>query len=75
MNNEIWPFYFQIQFQIILYKNELYSAVEEGNIEIVKILLNHKNIDVNIQSILIVYLNAVCSFLFYYVLIMNFNEI
>lgn len=55
--------YFFIKFQyklissnskiIFLNKTALHIAVELENVDIVKSLLNHKNIDVNINSILI----------------------
>lgn len=50
--HEITFFELLIQFHFKFHKNILYSATEDNNIEVIKLLLAHKNIDVNIQSIL-----------------------
>lgn len=39
----------------VFYKTALYSAVEDGLAEIVKLLLSHPGIDVNCQSVLFVF--------------------
>lgn len=43
--------YLPIAFKIIFYETTLYLAVENENIEIVKLLLSNDNIDVNVGYI------------------------
>lgn len=38
-----------------IYKTALYLAIEKGNIEIIKLLLNCENIDVNIPYVFFYY--------------------
>lgn len=48
-----WNFIrFLMKFMLIFYKTAFYTAVEKGNIEMIKILLSSDKIDANILNIL-----------------------
>ena len=48
IQNHIFKYNFNIK---IIYKTALYLAVEEGNIEIVKLLLTNDKLDINLGYI------------------------
>lgn len=46
-------FFLLIEFFLFIYKTALFDAVEKENMEIIKLLLAYKRIDVNVLNIII----------------------
>ena len=67
--NEIYIDFFMIFLVINFQKAALHIAIEKENIEIVKILLSNKNIDVNLSTVLIEITNEICIKLFDFIFI------
>ena len=52
-SNDIFFINNSIKFLLYYYKTALYIAVEKRNVEIVKLLLKHPKININLKSVLI----------------------
>lgn len=62
-------FYLTMFIKNIIFRTILYIAVEKENVEVVRLLLARKELDINALSILINFLNTISNHLFCFYII------